>query len=120
MAKAGLFWFAGAFGLQDAAQSGAAARRPFAVLILAVFIVAIAGLPPFPGFWAKWALIMQLAAAHQGGWIALVLAGSLLEAAYLFRWFGRVLSGINSAEDAPFPGWAASSARRCGGRCCWP
>ncbi len=107
LAKAGLFWFAGAFGLHDAAQSGAAARRPFAVLILAVFIVAIAGLPPFPGFWAKWALIMQLAAANQGGWIALVLAGSLLEAAYLFRWFGRVLSGTNSAEDAPFPGWAA-------------
>ena len=50
-------------------------------------ITALVGLPPFPGFWAKWQLIMLLASGEMYGWIALILIGSLLEAAYLFRWF---------------------------------
>ena len=41
-------------------------RRPLLHrAVLAVLIVAIAGLPPFPGFWAKWQLVMQLAAGER-------------------------------------------------------
>ena len=53
--------------------------------------MAIAGLPPFPGFWAKWALVMQLTSAAKLPWVALILCGSLLEAAYMFRWFTRAV-----------------------------
>ena len=40
------------------------AGRPGAILAFGILIVAISGLPPFPGFWAKWKLVMTLAASE--------------------------------------------------------
>ena len=57
------------------------------LLVLAVLLIAIAGLPPFPGFWAKWELVMQLSGAKLYVAIGAILVGSLLEAAYMFGWF---------------------------------
>ena len=90
-AKAGLFWLAG-----DRPQ-GASGRLvgPLGVSDhdprICRLLSAIAGFPPFPGFWAKWHLVMNLAGGERYPWIAVVLLGSLLEAAYLFRWFGSVI-----------------------------
>lgn len=86
-AKAGLFWLAGVVGRREANCWSDVAGSPFLLSVLAVFLVAIAGLPPFPGFWAKWELIMQAAGGEGYVWIAVILVGSLLEAAYMFRWF---------------------------------
>jgi formate hydrogenlyase subunit 3/multisubunit Na+/H+ antiporter MnhD subunit len=91
LAKAGLFWLAGLVQRERIQDWSAVAGRPLIVVSFAVFIAALVGLPPFPGFWAKWELVLQLAGSGGYGWIALVLVGSLLEAAYLFRWFGYVL-----------------------------
>ena len=72
-------------------------------------MAALVGLPPFPGFWAKWELIMQLAAGGRPALIALILAGSLLEAAYLFRWFSHARnqdaagSGVTVSFWQPLP-----------------
>ncbi|MBN9582721.1 MAG: proton-conducting membrane transporter [Afipia sp.] len=90
-AKAGLFWIVGILKRGDIDARVAVTRSPLMIAMLGLFMVAIAGLPPFPGFWAKWELVMQLAAARKLGWIALILVGSLLEAAYMFRWFMREL-----------------------------
>jgi formate hydrogenlyase subunit 3/multisubunit Na+/H+ antiporter MnhD subunit len=90
-AKAGLFWLAGFVGKERLRDWSMLAGRPITILLFAIFLTAIAGLPPFPGFWAKWHLVMNLAAGGGYVWIAVVLFGSLLEAAYLFRWFGRVI-----------------------------
>ena len=88
LAKAGLFWLAGSIDREKIQDWSVLARRPVLLLVFGMLLAALIGLPPFPGFWAKWALVMQLAKGGQYGWIVLVLLGSVLEAAYLFRWFG--------------------------------
>ena len=91
LAKAGLFWLAALVQRDNIRDWSAIAGRPLMVAVFGVCLVALVGLPPFPGFWAKWELTLQLAGAGQYGWIAVVLIGSLLEAVYLFRWFGYSL-----------------------------
>ena len=91
LAKAGLFWIAAVIRQRDLDKAVGLAGRPFLAGLLTLFLVAIAGLPPFPGFWAKWELVMQLTGAAELPWVALILCGSLLEAAYMFRWFTRAV-----------------------------
>jgi len=86
-AKAGLFWLAALVDRKTIRGWSSIAQRPWLLVLFGTMLAALIGLPPFPGFWAKWELVMLLADAGQYGWIALVLVGSLLEAAYLFRWF---------------------------------
>jgi formate hydrogenlyase subunit 3/multisubunit Na+/H+ antiporter MnhD subunit len=105
-AKAGLFWLAGAMKQPEVKAWAGLVRMPFTLVVFALLLIAIAGLPPFPGFWAKWELVMRLAAAEKLGWIALVLVGSLLEAAYMFRWFGVALGEPRSGELPKLP-WAS-------------
>ncbi len=84
----------GRFLLQSLAQ----------LFLFGTLIVAISGLPPFPGFWAKWQLIMTLASGERYVWIAILLVGSLLEAAYMFRWLGLALhSSAGTAKTAGRP-----------------
>ncbi|MCC8397523.1 proton-conducting membrane transporter [Paraburkholderia sp. MMS20-SJTR3] len=90
-AKAGLFWLAGVVQRYHRDPRAVLARNPLLIGLLGLFMVAIAGLPPFPGFWAKWELVMRLTAAGKPYWIVLILTGSLLEAGYMFRWFVRAL-----------------------------
>jgi formate hydrogenlyase subunit 3/multisubunit Na+/H+ antiporter MnhD subunit len=100
-AKVGLFWLAGYVGNERLQDWAVLARRPGAILTFGTLIVAISGLPPFPGFWAKWQLVMTLAAGDLYVWIAIVLAGSLLEAAYMFRWFSLALNSPAEADGVP-------------------
>lgn len=80
--------------------SGADRVRPVDVLTLAIAGVSILGLPPSGGFVAKWLLLQ--AAWAQGGWawIAVILAGGLLAAAYLFRPLA-VLTARPAADPRP-------------------
>jgi formate hydrogenlyase subunit 3/multisubunit Na+/H+ antiporter MnhD subunit len=93
LAKVGLFWLAGRVGRERLQDWSVLAARPANIILFTALLAAICGFPPFPGFWAKWQLIMSLASGERHVWIAIVLGGSLLEAAYLFRWLGRVLHG---------------------------
>lgn len=105
LAKAGLFCLAGVLGARAVDRPLSLAARPLCAVLLGLFVIAISGLPPFPGFWAKWELILQLAAADRPGLIAAILIGSLCEAAYLFRWFFRTLDAADAGEaDTPPPG----------------
>ncbi|MDK3072893.1 proton-conducting transporter membrane subunit [Sedimentitalea sp. JM2-8] len=99
LAKAGLFCLAGALRARRVDQPLSLAAKPALALLLGVFVVAIAGLPPFPGFWAKWELILQLAEAQRPVLIGVILIGSLFEAAYLFRWFFRALGPAEKSES---------------------
>jgi formate hydrogenlyase subunit 3/multisubunit Na+/H+ antiporter MnhD subunit len=103
LAKAGLFWLAGHVGGDRLGDWSIVSGRPLVVLTFGILLAAIAGFPPFPAFWAKWHLVFELAASERYIWIAIVLLGSLLEAAYLFGWFGRILR-----HD---PGGAAQATR---------
>src|SRR5215471_9159180 len=100
-AKVGLFWLAGYVGKEQLRDWGVLARRPGAILTFGILIVAISGLPPFPGFWAKWQLVMTLAVGDLYVWIAIVLVGSLLEAAYMFRWFSLAINSPAEADGVP-------------------
>ena len=91
LAKAGLFWLAGIVRKGRLEDWSVLSGYPTMIFVFAVLLSAIAGFPPFPGFWAKWHLVMNMAGGERYPWIAVVLLGSLLEAAYLFRWFGSVL-----------------------------
>ena len=83
---------------------GADRRHPADVFALAVAGVSILGLPPSGGFVAKW-LLLQAAWAQQGWvWIAVILLGGLLAAAYLFRPLAMLTS---RPPSEPQPGAAA-------------
>ncbi len=97
LAKAGLFWLAGVVQREHIKEWSALAGKPWVLLVFGACLAALIGLPPFPGFWAKWGLVLELAADSRYAWIALILVGSLLEAAYLFRWFGHALRADGSA-----------------------
>jgi formate hydrogenlyase subunit 3/multisubunit Na+/H+ antiporter MnhD subunit len=98
-AKAGLFWLVGIVGKERLQDWSVLAGHPTMIFIFAMFLAAIAGFPPFPGFWAKWHLVMNLAAGGCYPWIAIVVLGSLLEAAYLFRWFNSVIHSSVETSD---------------------
>ncbi len=104
VAKAGLFWTAGILGpngSRPAATGSAGAKLP--ALFIAAFgllIVALVGLPPFPGFWAKWQLVVRLVNGGNWVWLAMLLSGSLFEAIYLLRWFGTTVAVRRSASIA--------------------
>ncbi|WP_034993915.1 complex I subunit 5 family protein [Beijerinckia mobilis] len=102
LAKAGLFWLAGAIGAREWTSWPSLAGRPLLLLAFAILLVAIAGLPPFPGFWGKWELVNALAGSGDYGWIVLILFGSLCEAVYLFRWFGACLQAPRPAAVPAF------------------
>ncbi|MCW9046779.1 MAG: proton-conducting transporter membrane subunit, partial [Gammaproteobacteria bacterium] len=97
-AKAGLFWLADIVDRNNIKDWSCIAKQPGLLILLCVLLTALVGLPPFPGFWAKWELVMLLASEQLFGWITLILIGSLLEAAYLFRWFSYARNVENSAS----------------------
>jgi formate hydrogenlyase subunit 3/multisubunit Na+/H+ antiporter MnhD subunit len=100
-AKAGLFWLAGLVNRKHISEWSGIAKHPGLLLLLGLFITALIGLPPFPGFWAKWELVMLLGSDQSFSWIALILIGSLLEAAYLFRWFSHACEPKLAHEEQP-------------------
>jgi len=102
LAKAGLLWFAGADGrhLLDEWR-GALATSPVARATLAVLVLAIVGMPPFPGFWGKWDALVALSRSPYAWWMVPVLVGSLLEFIYYFRWLR--LATAAAPEDEPPP-----------------
>ncbi len=91
VAKAGLYWLSGLVqgrGLTDWAVLRA---NPVLVFAFATFVAMLVGLPPFPGFYAKWDLLHALVAAGREPVLFAVLFGALVEAGYMFRWFGYAL-----------------------------
>ena len=100
LAKAGLFWLAGRIGRSLCREWAGAVRGGFSVTLMGILVLALSGLPPFPGFWAKWELLRFLIEAGQNHWTLLVLAGSLLEVIYLMRWF--ILS-VRLSDEAGNP-----------------
>ncbi|HDP67648.1 MAG TPA: hypothetical protein ENN20_03995 [Candidatus Marinimicrobia bacterium] len=91
LAKAGLFWLAGLFKNKNTRRLSAIRQNPLLLFVFGSFIFALIGLPPFPGFWARWELIVFLVKGGRHFWIYLILVGSFLEAVYLIRWFISVV-----------------------------
>lgn len=104
-AKAGLFWISGI--IKTETLTGWSVLRNNKVLLIAfgVFIFGLVGLPPFPSFFGKWELIMNLSNSHNFIWVAAILIGSFLEAVYMFRWFGYAMKSEIQTETKPEIKW---------------
>ena len=100
VAKAGLYWLSGLIPQRELTAWSVLRRHPLLIFAFVSFITMLSGLPPFPGFYAKWELVMLLASADHLWILALILIGSLLEAGYLFRWFGYILKREIIEKDA--------------------
>lgn len=87
-AKAILFWLTGITKKYEIEQWRGVGSSYGNVLLFGIAILALVGLPPFPGFFAKWHFVKYLIIKESYNALALVVFGSLLEAVYLLRWFG--------------------------------
>ncbi len=91
VAKAGLYWLSGLISQRDLSSWSVLREHPLLIFAFVSFIAMLSGLPPFPGFYAKWELIGALAGEGRLWILGLILFSALLEASYLFRWFGYIL-----------------------------
>lgn len=99
LAKVGLFWLAGIVKAEKIKDWSILRKNSLLLFLMGTFVFALIGFPPFPSFFAKWELIMQLANTGNIVWITLILVGSFIEGIYLFRWFGFVVK--ESHENLP-------------------
>ena len=93
-AKAGLFLAIGIIQQRAGHDrirelDGTTQRLPATVFAIALGGVALIGLPPSGAFLGKWHLISGAFATGQWLWVLVILAGSLLAAAYIFRVLGH-------------------------------
>jgi formate hydrogenlyase subunit 3/multisubunit Na+/H+ antiporter MnhD subunit len=93
LAKGGLFWLSHHTGYTSVYEWAGIRHKPLFIFLLGFYIFALLGFPPFPSFFAKWSLISALAAGPYGWMMAAILLGSLLEAAWMIRWFGFAVKG---------------------------
>ncbi|MCU7843029.1 MAG: NADH-quinone oxidoreductase subunit J [Candidatus Thiodiazotropha sp. (ex Monitilora ramsayi)] len=88
LVKSGLFMLADGWGGAIENLRGAAKRSPLAAIVFILFSLSLIGMPPLPGFWAKFTLITELAAQTSPLYLiglAVFLLATVIEAAYLFR-----------------------------------
>ena len=79
-------------------------RYPVNVLAFALAGVSIMGLPPSGGFVAKWMLLEAAWQAQGWGWVAVISAGSLLAAVYVFRVVALAYAQPRPATSVRRPG----------------
>ncbi len=89
--KAGLFWLSGLVAGRELTAWSTLRGNPLLIFAFASFLALLIGLPPFPGFYAKWELVHAIAGEGRILLLAQLLFGALVEAGYLFRWFGYAI-----------------------------
>jgi formate hydrogenlyase subunit 3/multisubunit Na+/H+ antiporter MnhD subunit len=99
IAKAGLYWLSGLISERGLTAWAALREHPLMLFSFISLLCLLVGLPPFPGFYAKWELARVLANEGRIAILGLILFGALIEATYLFRWFGYVIKRDKPAED---------------------
>lgn len=102
LVKGGLFLLADRLNGSFDSLRGFAKQSPMVVAIFIVFILSLLGIPPFPGFWIKLLLIMNLAEQNGGLYhyaIGFILLATVIEAAYLFK-LVRILFQSEGAVDS--------------------
>jgi len=103
-AKAAMFLGAGAV-LHSAGHDrinelqGLAKHMPVTVFTFTLAGISLMGLPPSGGFVAKWSLLLAAVESGQWGWAIILLLGSLLAAAYIFRLISPALLQRGVGQD---------------------
>ena len=79
-------------------------RRPFSALMIGIAMLSLAGIPPFPGFVAKFLIFKNVMAAGYTLYAVLGLVGSYLG----IYFYLRVIQYMFMSADAPAPAQRAS------------
>lgn len=79
-----------------------ARELPLTLAAFAIGGICIVGLPPSGNFIAKWLLIEAAYDSGEWGWSIVVVAGSLLSAAYVFRVLGHAFT-VDAARESGNP-----------------
>lgn len=87
ISKAGLFWIAGIIKQKEIKDWNVLRNNKALLVLFGVLLFALAGLPPFAGFWAKWEFVKILIQTRMFIVLGAILVGSLFEIVFLFRWF---------------------------------
>lgn len=102
--KSALFLLAERWGGAIDRLRGAAGVSALGAGLFVLFALSLLGLPPLPGFWSKYLVIGGLAAAgdtlHYLAMVA-VLAGTVIEGAYLLRVITTLYAKSPSADQPP-------------------
>ena len=104
LAKAAMFAAAGsmivATGRDDISRlGGVGARLPLTLFTFGLAGVTLMGLPPSAGFSAKWLLLMAALESGQWWWVAVMIAGGLLTAAYVFKVLRRAFLPVAEGDS---------------------
>ncbi|WP_316368903.1 complex I subunit 5 family protein [Candidatus Thiodiazotropha sp. CDECU1] len=86
--KSGLFMLAEDWGGALKRLRGSAKLAPLGAALFVLFSLSLVGMPPLPGFWAKFTLITELAGQTEPLYLiglAVFLLATVIEASYLFR-----------------------------------
>ena len=102
LTKPALFLLAERWGGAIEGLRGAGRGQWLASTLFILFALSLVGVPPLPGFWAKLLTVMSLmeqgtAPARAGA--VVVMAATVVEAAYLFRTLGVLLARESGAES---------------------
>lgn len=105
LAKAAMFAAVGVLMLATGRDTleglaGVAGRVPVTLFAFALAGVTLMGLPPSGGFLAKWQLIEAALSHGQWPWVAVVIGGGLLAAAYVFKVLRQAF--LLAPEDSRF------------------
>jgi len=76
-----------------------AKKYPWSMLAFTLAALSMIGLPPLAGFFSKWYLAVGAVEGEQSWYLIVILASSLLNAAYFFRIIERIY--IKPADDTP-------------------
>ncbi len=71
---------------------------PLSVAAFSLAGISLIGLPPSGGFIAKWMLLQAAISSGEWGWATLILAGSLLAAAYVLRVLWHAFTQVEVAR----------------------
>ena len=76
-----------------------AGRLPLSLAAFAIAGMCIVGIPPSGNFVAKWLIIEAAFDSGAWGWAVVVVVGSLLSAAYVFRVIGHAFTPVHGAAS---------------------
>ena len=102
--KPALFMLTEAWGGQLSRLVGVVQSSKLSVFLFVIMVLSLIGIPPFPGFWAKFLLITAALKSDIGQYqmaIAVVLIATVIETAYFFKIIRLMFQEKSSSLKAP-------------------
>jgi len=85
--------------------TGIGQRTPLALSATALAGISLIGLPPSGGFAGKWMLLVSGLESGEWWWSLVVVAGGLLTAGYLFRFWSIAIAASDDPEKVASINW---------------